>query len=220
MHKIIDEDDLRRLIERNNNEHAALNSALIVSAAIWGVKAGELSLIEVADILDAKGQLKKKWTLRAEISFNGHARDLYIEHESLVKRIDTYLDDRVIRELGTTNIGEYRHLDPDSKLFLNPGGEPFKFARRESGNKVNLQPTGMNAYFKRLIQNAGLVEVTFKDFRRSLAIQMFREGQRKTGVIKDIMMYMGIRSYSAMRKILNHDPVMLHDMIKGVHKRI
>ncbi|MCF6256173.1 MAG: hypothetical protein L3K25_07710 [Gammaproteobacteria bacterium] len=78
----------------------------------------------------------------------------------------------------------------------------------------------MNAYFKKLILNAGLLGVTYKDFRRSLAIQMYREGYRKTGVVKDIMQYLGIRSYSAMRKILNSDPKMLHDMIKGIHKRI
>ena len=220
MGRLIELGDLKRLVERNKDEHQELNAALIVAAAIWGVKAGELSLIEVADVLTPKGALRKKWVLRAEIAFNGHARELYTEHESLVGYLDAYLAYRVKRGMGVTNIGEHRSLDPDSKLFLTPAGQPFKFSRREAGNTVSLQPTGMNAYFKKLFLSAGLTGITYKDFRRSLAIQMYREGARKTGVVKDIMQYLGIRSYSAMRKILNSDPKALHDMIKGIHKRI
>ena len=52
----------------------------------------------------------------------------------------------------------------------------------------------MNAYFKKLTTNAGLLGVTYKDFRRSLAIQMYREGPRKNGVVKDIA-YLKERSY-------------------------
>jgi len=217
---LIELKDLKQLVERNATHNGKLNAALIVSAAIWGVKAGELSLIEVSDVLTAKGELKKKWLLRAEISFNGHKRNLYTEHESLVGYLSAYIGDRYDKQQGITNSGEYCGLDADSKLFLNPAGVAFKFSRREAGNKVNLQPVGINGYFKKLIKTAGLVGVTFKDFRRSLAIQMHREGGRKTGVIKDIMEYLGIRSYSAMRKLLNSDPKMLHDMVKGIHKRI
>ncbi len=210
--------DLKRLVERNKDRHQELNAVLIVAAAIWGVKSGELSLIEVADVLTPKGMLRKKWVLRKEIAFNGWARELYTEHESLVGYLDEHLAFRIAQRQYVTNIGEYRGLDPESKLFLSPKGEPFKFSRREAGNKVNLQPTGMNAYFKKLILNAGLPGITYKDFRRSLAIQMYREGARNTGVVKGIMQYLGIRSYSAMRKILNSDPKALHDMIKGIHK--
>ena len=87
---------------------------------------------------------------------------------------------------------------------------------------VNLQPVGMNNYFKRLIKGSGLAGtgITYKEFRRSLAIQMWRTGDRKTGVMKDIMKYLGLRSYSALRKILSGDKKHLHEMIKGIHKRI
>ena len=220
MSKLLELKDLRKLVERNSEHNGVLNAALIVSAAIWGVKASELSLIEVSDVLTAKGQLKKKWLLRPEVAFNGYKRELYSEHESLVDYLDVYIDERQRLKLGVTNSGEFRSLDPDSKLFLDPSGNAFKFSRRTSGNNVNLQPTGINSYFKKLINNAGLAGTTYKDFRRSLAIQMHREGGRKTGVIKDIMTYLGIRSYSAIRKLLNSDPKMLHDMVKGIHKRI
>ena len=220
MDRLLELKELKRLVERNKDQHQELNAALIVAAAIWGVKSGELSLIEVADVLTPKGALRKKWVLRKEIAFNGYARELYTEHESLVDYLNSYLSFRIEHKQHVTNIGEYRGLDPESKLFLSPEGEPFKFSRREAGKKLNLQPTGMNAYFKRLILNAGMSGITYKDFRRSLAIQMYREGARNTGVIKDIMQYLGIRSYSAMRKILNSDPRALHDMIKGIHRRI
>jgi len=220
MTKLLELKDLKQLVERNKDQNPELNAALIVAAVIWGVKSGELSKIEIADVLTPKGVLKKKWVLRKEVAFNKCARELFTEHESLVEYLGAYLVFRVNKKQKVTSSGEYRGLDPESKLFLDPGGEPFKFSRRETDNKVNLQPTGMNAYFKKLITNAGLLGVTYKDFRRSLAIQMYREGSRKTGVVKDIMKYLGIRSYSAMRKILSGDPKMLHDMIKGIHKKI
>ena len=220
MDKLLELKDLKNLVEKNQFEHPELNTAIIVAAAIWGLKAGELSSIEVGDLVTAKGQLKKKWLLRAEVAFNGQAREIYSEHESLVKYLISYFQFRSIHEQGTTNLGEYYGLDPDSKVFLTPDGEPFKFFRGKSENKVKLVPVGMNNYFKKLILTAGMYGHTYKDFRRSLAIQMYREGLQKTGVIKDIMRYLGIRSYSAIRKILNSDPKALHDMIKGIHTRI
>ena len=220
---MIENKELGLLIERNKEKFPELNSALILAAAIWGLKAGELSLIEVADVISSKGDIKKKWMLRAEIAFNGHARELYAEHERLVEYLDAYLNWRVAEKQGVTNIGEYRGLNSESKLFLTPEGKPFSFSRRVVGNgKINLQPVGLNTFFKRLIKNAGLADkgITYKEFRRSLAIQMWRADNRKTGVMKDIMMYLGIRSYSALRKILASDKMHLHEMIKGIHKRI
>ena len=156
MSKLLELKDLKLLIARNSNKNGELNAALIVAASIWGVKAGELSLIEISDILTTRGHLKKKWLLRSEIAFNRHKRELYTEHESLVNYLNAYLLKRYDQNHGVTNSGEYRGLDPDSKLFLDQAGIAFKFSRREAGNKVNLQPTGINSYFKKLINNAGL----------------------------------------------------------------
>ncbi len=212
--------DLKTLVDRNSSDSKAINSALIASAAIWGLKSGELSSVEIGDILTAKGALKKKWTLRKEIAFNVYARELYTEHESLVKYLEDYLSWRVTQKLGVTNIEQYRGLNSDSKLFLDSNGEAFKFTRRTKGSNANLQPTGMNSHFKKLFENAGMADATYKDFRRSLALQMYQQGKRKTGVIKDIMTYLGIRSYSAMRKILNGEKEHLKDLVSGIHNRI
>ena len=111
------------------------------------MKAGELSLIEISDILSVKGEIKKRWTLRAEIAFNGHARELYTEHESLIKYLNTYLDER--SQIGPkTNIGEYRYLKPDDKLFIDPGtGEAFKFSDCSCsvGRRTSIRPQIMIA---------------------------------------------------------------------------
>jgi hypothetical protein len=56
-----------------------------------------------------------------------------------VKYLDGYLNWRARKWQGVTNIGEYRSLDPESKLFITPAGKPFSFSRRESGNSTNLQ---------------------------------------------------------------------------------
>lgn len=220
---MIENKELKLLLEQNRAQFPELNSALILAATMWGVKAGELSLIEVADVISNKGVIKKKWELRKEVAFNGRKRELYTEHERQIECLYAYLDWRVRQSQGVTNLGEYRGLDPGSRLFLTPDGKPFIFSRRElAGGKVNMQPVGMNAYFKRLIKDAGLADkgITYKDFRRSLTIQMWREGGRKTGVMKDIMQYMGYRSYAGLQKILSSDKRHLGEMIKGIHKRI
>ena len=174
-------------------------------------------------MLTNKGGIKKKWLLRPEIAFNGYGRELYTEHGRLVECLEAYLNWRSESGYGVTNLGEYLGLDPESRLFLTPEGESFSFSRRELAvGKINMQPVGMNTYFKRLIKNASLdiKGITYKEFRRSLAIQMWRTGDRKTGVMKDIMKYLGIRSYSALRKIISGDKQHLHDLIKGIHMRI
>lgn len=220
MDKLFEQKEINRLIERNQNEFKELNSALISSASIWAVKAGEHSLIEIADIMTAKGVLKKEWIIRKEIAFNHYERIMYTEHESLIQYLENYLQWRIEKKHGVTNVGEYRCLDPESKLFLDKNGIYFKFSKREKENTVNLQPTGLNRYMRDLILNAGLAGYTYKDFRRSLAIQTYRDSRRKSGVIKDIMEYLGVRSYSTMRNILKGDPRLLHEMIKGIHKKI
>ncbi len=216
---VLDEKSLRQMIESNADEFAELNAALIATAAIWGTKAIEASSITVGDILDRDGRLKKKWVLRKEISFNNFQRVLYTVHESLVKYLDAYLDWRVANKIGVTNIGEYRGLDPEERLFLNPKGEEFAKTKR-GGDSKNYIPSGFNAYFAKLIRNSNIPGVTYKEFRRSLAIRMFREGAEKTNVKKGIMDYLGIRSYDALMNILNTDTLKLESMMKGIYKRL
>lgn len=122
--------------------------------------------------------------------------------------------------MAITNIGEYRGLDPESRVFLTDKGEPFKFARRSAEDQTNLQPAGMNNYFKKLIKNSCISGFTYKDFRSSLAIRMFREGCSNTRVKKTIMEYLDIRSYDVLMKILNADPKSIHDVVKGIYNRI
>ena len=214
--------DLVKMIEMNSDHFAELNAALISTAAIWGVKSSEESLIEIGDILTAKGKLKSKWVLRSAISHNGINRELYTEHASLIKYLEQYLDWRVINKIGITNNGEFRSLDPNSKLFLDPNNQPFKFFRRSASDssKANLQPAGMNNYFKKLIKNSCITGVTYKDFRHSLAIRMHRDGNGTPRIKKSIMVYLGIRSYDALMKILNADPKKMHELVKGIYNRI
>ena len=220
MTRVLESKDLQKMVMKNSHEFPELNAALIASAAIWGLKSSEMSLIEIGDILTAKNKLKRKWILRKEVSHNGFAREIYTEHESLVKYLNNYLNWRVIQQHHVTNIGEFKSLDPVSKLFLTGRGKPFSFSRRDSSDVLNMQPTGLNSYFKKLIVNSGIDGFTYKDFRNSLAIVMFREGCRITGVKKDIMTYLGIRSYDSLMRTLSADPKTIHEMLKGIHKRI
>jgi integrase len=194
---LLNSNHLRQLITANQGEHAALNAALIACAAIWGLKAGELAQVTLGDVIDRKGLLRR-WSVPASIAFNGYRREVFTEHPSLIKYLSHYLDQ-----------AEKGFNDP---VFKSPKGGPFKF----SGNR----PTELNAYFRDLFKIAGLSQFTYKDFRNSLAIEMWRTGGKVTGVKKDIMAYLGIRSYSALDKILKSDVAEIGDSLRGIYKRL
>ena len=63
---------------------------------------------------------------------------------------------------------------------------------------MNLQPTCINSFFKRVITRSDLKDkITYSDFRNSIIIQLKRAGIKN----KEIMEYTGIRDYESVRRI-------------------
>jgi len=195
---MLESDNISHLIKSNPG---AINGALISCATVWGLKAGELSLVEARDVLDDQAQLKKTWVLRPEIAFNGYWREVETRSPYLIPRLEAYL--------------AIRRRQTGSKIFfLDEDGEPFKV--------VAGRPTGMDARFKEIFMMAGYKgKFSYKDFRNSLAIHMDRQsGGVRADDQKGIMERLGIRSPSALWKILSADTKAIESKIKGIYKRL
>jgi integrase len=69
----------------------------------------------------------------------------------------------------------YSGLDPESKLFLNDRGNPYKLSPRTTGSG-ELQPNAMNRQLKNIIKKADMHGATPSSFRNSFIREMYRNG--------------------------------------------
>lgn len=215
--KVLEVDDLRALLKSNSEgEMGPRNQAAIACAALWGVTAGELSLLEVEHVMNPNGRLKKKWELPADVAFNGHARTLFTEHTRLIEILDEYLNWRVERGWGAKEHSRFRGLDPKSKLLLNDHGQAFSFTTRVVGVSGGKQPTAMNLLFRKLITQSGIDGVTYGTFRKSFMIELMRFGL----TIRNIMAVTGIRDYESVSKVVRADPSKVSKAVGVLYEKL
>lgn len=210
-------EDLRELLEVNaTGVLGSRNQAAIACAALWGVTASELALLEVGHMVASNGRLKQKWDLPAKIAFNGYGRILFTEHRRLVQVLDKYLNWRVKRGWGIKQHSKYRGLDPSSKLLLNDEAKPFHFTGTKTGGRR--QPTGINLLFKKLIGKTELAGqgVTYGTFRKSFMAQL--ANARLT--IRNIMAVTGIRDYESVSRVVKLNPLTIDKAVAGLYEKL
>lgn len=211
--------DLKKLLATATvGEMGPRNGAAVAAAAFWGLTAAEASLVTPAEVLTPKGKLRKTWTIPAEFAHNGRSRRLYNTHPKLVELLEVYIEWRVSRGWGVTNLGTFRSLDAEAPLLLNDRGKSFGFTRREAGGKAKLQPSGFNALFRSLLSDSGLSDagITYRQFRRQLMIELHRQGLS----LRNIMDVLGVRSVESVRRVVMSDPVRVEEAVAGIHRRI
>ena len=177
---------------------------------------GLRELIEVGHLIKPSGEIRQDWKIRKHVSYNGYQRTQYNKHPKLLTVLDEYFDWRVERQWGTTNLNEYRTLDPDSKLILNDNGEACHFTKRKVGDKVHKQPTGVNRLFSDFIKRTKLDGVTYRTLRKSYIIQLHRERLS----VRSIMAITGIRDYESVSKVIRSDARTIEKAIDGIYVRL
>lgn len=194
------------------------NAIAIYGASVWGLTASELSRVTISDVLDQNGQIIKRWLLPEQRAFNTVARIIYTINETHMQLLSDYIDWLIEKGLHLTNSGEYRGLNPGARLLVNDQIKKFGFTGREANSdKTNEQSSGLNSFFKRLIERSELKgQVTYTDFRKSMIIQLKRAGIKN----KEIMVATGIKDYNSIRKIVATDVIHLEDAIQGIYDRI
>ncbi|KVO15117.1 site-specific integrase [Burkholderia ubonensis] len=179
-----------------------------------GLMPNEAAKLLVSDYLEANGSVRVESAVRAEIAFNGKARPLVWANAKTCKAIDDYLAYRRVARHGvTTAPAAYRGLDPHSSLFLTGEGDSFAFTRRVTGNgAISYSCETLTEIVRRLHQQAGIEGGNASAARRTFAVRLHRDGRS----LKLIQELIGVSSLSAVRNLIEGDPVRLSAIVSGV----
>ena len=179
-----------------------------------GLTANEVAKLKVSDYLTPTGRVLAETVLRAEIAFNGKSRPLMWASNKICTAIDDYLKLRLRGRHGiTTAPAEYRGLDPHGPLFLTGEGEPFAFTRRITpAGAVSYSCESLTEIVRRLHQQAGIEHGNASAARRTFAVRLHRDGRS----LKLIQQLIGVSSISAVKNLVEGDPVRLSSIVSGV----
>lgn len=213
---VFEEHQLRHAIKvvAVTGQNSKRDVALLMVPYGTGLMPNETAKLLVSDYLTPSGNVLIESQVRAEIAFNGRARPLLWSSQKLRAAIDRYLEHRLATRHGvTTSPAAYRGLDPNGPLFLTGEGEPFAFTRRvTSTGAISYSCKTLPEIYRRLHQQAGIQNGNASAARRTLAVMLHRQG-RNPKVIQELI---GVSSLSAVKRLVESDPVRLATIVSGV----
>ncbi|MGF6604446.1 site-specific recombinase XerD [Paraburkholderia sp. GAS448] len=179
-----------------------------------GLTPNEAAKLLISDYLEANGSVRVESAVRAEITFNGKARPLLWASAKTCRAIDDYLAYRLVARHGvTTSPAAHRGLDPHGPLFRASDGEPFTFTRRVTGSgAISYSCETLTEIVRRLQQQAGIEGGNASAARRTFAVRLHRDGRS----LKLIQELIGVSSLSAVKNLIEGDPVRLSAIVSGV----
>jgi site-specific recombinase XerD len=188
--------------------------ALLLLLYGTGLTPNEAGKLLISDYLEANGAVRVQSTVRAEIAFNGKARLLIWASSKIRQAIDDYLAYRLAARQGvTTTPSAYRGLDAYASLFRASDGKPFTFTRRVTGSgAVSYSCETLTEIVRRLHQQAGIEGGNRSAARRTFAVRLHRDGRS----LKLIQQLLGVSSLSAVKNLIQGDPVRLSSIVSGV----
>lgn len=188
--------------------------ALLMVAYGTGLTPNETAKLLISDYLKPNGDVQKESAVRAEIAFNGKPRPLFWTASKVCAAVDKYLEHRLGARHGvTTHHAAYRGLDHQSPLFLTGEGEPFAFTRRVTpAGAASYSCESLTEIFRRLHQQAGITNGNASAARRTFAASLHRQG-RSAKLTQELI---GVSSLSAVKRMVDGDPVRLASIVSGV----
>lgn len=188
--------------------------ALLTVSYGTGITPNECAKLLVSDYLGADGNVVRESKVRAEIAFNGKARPLHWSSACVRAAIDEYLAYRLAARHGvTTSPAAFRGLDHQSPIFLAGDGQPFAFTRRVTpAGAVSYSCESLTEIIRRLHQQAGIANGNASAARRTFAVSLHRKGLSS----KLIQELIGVSSLSAVKRMIEGDPVRLGSIVSGV----
>jgi site-specific recombinase XerD len=179
-----------------------------------GLTANEVAKLRVADYVSESGKVRVDSTVRPEIAFNGKARPLVWANARTCAAIDAYLAYRLNARQGiTTHRTAFRGLDANGSLFLTGDGESFAFTRRVTGTgAISYSCETLTEIVRRLHQQAGIENGNASAARRTFAVRLHRDGRS----LKLIQELIGVSSLSAVKRLIEADPVRLASIVSRV----
>jgi integrase len=164
-----------------------------------GLRPLEIARLDVRDYLEADGSVRRVSELRAEAAINGKPRPLYFSSHRLDDALGTYLRERCMDGHGLGVPDAYRGLDPGSRLFLSPNGDPYRIAPNNDAPGQNRHVCrALLETYRKLFRYAELKGLSAQSARLTLMARMYERGadEDQVGLI------LGIGERSAVRELL------------------
>lgn len=164
-----------------------------------GLRPLEIARLEVRDYLLADGSVCRESELRAEAAINGKPRPLYFSSCRLDDALAAYFRERCDCGHGLGEPDCYRGLDPDSRLFLSPSGEPYKIVPNNGApGQHRYVCRALLEIYRRLFRYAEIKGLSAQSARLTVMSRMYERGadEDQVGVI------LGIGERSAVRELL------------------
>ena len=150
--KTLDERELRRVLDHvSTRPHAVRNRAMIVMTFYAGLRVGEVAQLQVGDVFDEAGAVKKEIFLDGTRVKNKHARTVFLP-EKLRKELMVYRAALVDRA-------------PTSPLFPN-----------QKSPKRGFTPNTAAQHFANIYRQAGVDGATSHSGRRSYITKLASRG--------------------------------------------
>lgn len=172
-------------------DQAARNVALLHFSFALGLRAKELSQIQVCDVMTADGRLKDEVLLTRLTTKGGKQRLVYLTNKEVRKALNAYICAR--------QADERDRLLPTSSLFLSRKGGGFS-------------PNTMQMLFKRIYRAAGLEHASSHSGRRTFATSLIERGVD----IKAVSSLMGHSTVAMTAKYVDDNPARLRRVCEEV----
>ena len=171
--------------------------ALLWVAYGTGMMPIELAKLTVGDYRCADGSVREESAIRAEIAFNGLARNLYWSNKGVVAAVNAYLGARE---------RDGHAADSDSPLFLTYDGHPFTFTlRKTKAGADSYSCESLTQIIRRLHTQAGIEGGSALSARRTFGVRLHRKGYD----LRHIQTLLGAQSITAVKRMVEADPVRL-----------
>lgn len=179
-----------------------------------GMTATEVAQLEVADVLEERGEFMRRSEVRAAISFNGRARPVYWVNAKLCDALDAYFAERVKLEHGVTAWrSQWRGLAQLGLVFLTNDGRPFTLTTRKTGaGNTSRSCESLTQVVRKLHDQAGIEAAGAISARRTFGVRLHRAGYD----LRHIREALGLATLSAAKALCAGDPVDLGRIVEKV----
>lgn len=161
-----------------------------------GARPLEIARLEVRDYLDAEGGVRGASVMRAEVAITGRARPLYFRSARLNDALDAYLAERIRLGAGLGVAGQFRGLDPCSRLFLSGAGMGFEIKSYGEDGQRRFRCRAIQETYRKLFRYAELRQVTALTVRHTVADRLYARGADEL----QVGLLLGIADRSAVRE--------------------
>lgn len=170
-----------------------------------GMTATEVAQLEVADVLEERGEFRRRSEVRAAISFNGRARPVYWVNAKLCDALDAYFAERVKLGHGVTAWrSQWRGLAQLGPVFLTNDGRPFTLTTRKTGaGNTSRSCESLTQVVRKLHDQAGIEAAGATSARRTFGVRLHRAGYD----LRHIREALGLATLSAAKASAPETPL-------------